>query len=222
MERRLIKQNRPSELDQFRSLRRLTNHWSRPGGGPENRQYYWYLTFAAANNLRTLAQACQQEVAFPYYDLVPLDKLHMTVDRVAIERQVESADLDAIIAEAAIACRQIDAFSIAVGRLSGTPGALGFNVSPYDPVRHLHDRLKDATQRAYPAAPVKDREFHAHIAIAYGNSDVPSADAQLVVERLNPLPEVEVYVDNAALVLVERRQNSYDWNVIQRIPLGRN
>lgn len=208
------------ELENFRKVRHLANHWARPGGGPENRAFYWYLTFSNARQLRGLTQQCQEEVAFPYYDLTPLDDLHLTVNRVAYQSAVDRSDIEAVLAHAREACRSVNAFTISVGRLSGTPGALGFNVSPYQPLRDLRDRLTAATLEVLPDAPVKQREFHAHVAIAYGNADVPSTEAFAAVEQLNGLPEVDVLVDDVSLVLLERGRRSYQWQVVETLSLA--
>lgn len=209
------------ELENFRKVRRLANHWTRLGGGPENRSFYWYLTFSRARRLHELTRRCQKEISFPYYDLTPLDGLHLTVNRVAYQNAVNPSDLDAVIVKARSICQSVNAFTISVGRLSGTPGAIGFNVSPYEPLRNLHDRLTAATLQVLPDAPVKQREFHAHVALAYANADVPSAEAVAVVEQLNGLPEVDVLVDGVSLVLLERSHRSYQWQVVETVAFAK-
>ena len=114
----------------------------------------------------------------------------------------------------------MNAFTISVGRLSGTPGGLGFNVSPYEPLRDLHDRLTAATLQVLPDAPVKQREFHAHVAIAYSNANVPSTEACAAVEQLNGFPEADVLVDGVSLVLLERGRRSYQWQVVETVALA--
>jgi hypothetical protein len=66
----------------FRNIAMLRNHWSRPASP---RAYYWYLTFADAPELHALTAQCQQAIAFPCYDPVPLENLHLTLDRIAFE-----------------------------------------------------------------------------------------------------------------------------------------
>lgn len=60
-----------------------------------------------------------------------------------------------------------------------------------------------------------------HVTIAYGNTDgVPAADAIAAVERLNAsMPRAGASVDKAALVLLERRQRSYTWELLSQVPL---
>jgi hypothetical protein len=60
-----------------------------------------------------------------------------------------------------------------------------------------------------------------HVTIAYGNTDgVPAADAIAAVEKLNsPRPRAEATVRQAAVVLLERRQRSYTWELLSQVPL---
>jgi len=60
-----------------------------------------------------------------------------------------------------------------------------------------------------------------HVTIAYGNADdVPAAEAIAAVEELNAsAPRAETTVNEAMLVLLERRHRSYAWQPVARIPL---
>jgi 2'-5' RNA ligase len=60
-----------------------------------------------------------------------------------------------------------------------------------------------------------------HVTIAYGNADnVPAADAIAAVEKLNASePTAEAVIEEAELVLLHRRQCSYAWEVVSRVPL---
>lgn len=206
------------ELQRFRSIQWLHNHWARPAG---RRAYYWYLTFENSPELHALARECREAIAFPYYDLTPVPDLHLTLDRIAFEGDVTPDQLDAIEAAAVRGCRTVAPFKITVGALGGTPGAIGFTASPARPVRDLRDALRAATLSACPDAPVRSAEFHPHVAIAYANSDgIPAADAIAAVEKLHATARAEVTVEDAALVLLERRPRSYAWHPVSRIPLA--
>src|SRR5262249_25419538 len=112
--------------------------------------------------------------------------------------------------------------SITLSSLGSMRDAVGFEVSPAQPVLKLRETLRTATLQAFPEAPVKHAEFHPHITIAYANSDdVPADDAIAAVEKMNAaITPVKVTVDEAALVLLERREHSYVWRLISRIPLA--
>lgn len=202
----------------FRDIRQLRNHWARPAGPPA---YYWYLTFEDAPQLRALARHFQQAIAFPYYDLTPPAGLHLTLDKIAPESQVRPAQLAAIEAAAATACRQLPPFTVTVGALFGVPGAIGFIPSPGDPVRVLRDTLRAATLSAFPDATVSHAEFHPHVTIAYANTDgVPAAETAAAVAKLDGASSVEVTVTDGTVVLLERRPRSYDWQPVSKVPLS--
>lgn len=206
------------ELERFRNLRWLRNHWSRPIGP---RAYYWYLTFEDSPELRSLARECQEAIAFPYYDLTPPYDLHLSLDRIAFDGDITLDQLGAIEAAAIRACQEIPPFDITIDSLGGTPGAVGFTASPAQPIRDLRDAFRAAVLSVYPDAPVRRSEFHPHVAIAYANSDgVPAAEVVAAVEKINASARVDVTIDKGALVLLERRQRSYTWQMVSRIPLA--
>jgi 2'-5' RNA ligase len=206
------------ELERFRSIQRLHNHWARPVGP---RSYYWYLTFENYPELHSLAEECQREISFPYYDLTPSRELHLTLDRIAFEGDIEPNRLADIEASAVRACAEMPPFEITIGSLGGTRGAIGFSAYPVDPIRELRDTLRAATLSFYPSAPVRDSEFHPHVAIAYANADnIPAAEVIAAVEKLNPAACVSVTVTHGTLVLLERRPRSYAWQAFSRIPLS--
>jgi len=208
----------PEEFERFRTLRRLINHWSRPLGP---RAYYWYLAFENSSELHSLAKQCQSAISFPYYDLTPPSDLHLTLDRIAFEGDITSDQLGAIEAAAICACQEIPPLEITIGSLGGTPGAIGFTASPGQPIRHLRDTFRATTLSVCPKAPIKRSEFHPHVAIAYCNSDdIPVSEAIAAIEKLNATARVDVTIKEGALVLLERRQRSYAWQAVSRIPLS--
>jgi 2'-5' RNA ligase len=207
------------DLERFRNIRWLHNHWSRS----MRRSYFWYLTFEDCPDLHSLARQCQDAISFPYYDLTPPRDLHLTLDRIAFDDDVSADVLPDITASAIRACQQMPTFDISVGPLSGTPGAIGFSASPAEQLKSLRDILRAATLSVYPEAPLRCDDFHAHIAIAYANSDdVSAADAVAAVDKINATArsDVRVKITHATLVVLERRPRSYAWDVLSRVPLA--
>lgn len=205
------------ELERFRAIRSLRNHWSRPASPPA---YYWYLTFEDSPEMHALARECQEAISFPYYDLTPPHDLHLTLDRIAFTGGITPGRLTDIKAAATRACQSIPPPTITIGSLGGTPGAIGFTASPAQRVGQIRDTLRAATLSAYPDAPVRRPEFHPHVAIAYANSDeAPAAQAIAAVEKLRPTARTSLTITAATLVLLQRRPRAYAWEAIARIPL---
>lgn len=205
------------ELAHFQNIQWLHNHWSRP---ISPRSYYWYLTFESYPELHALARECQRAVSFPYYDLTPVCDLHLTLDRIAPDRDINQERLGAIEAAAMRACSEMPRFDVTIGYPGGSRGAIGFTAHPAKPIQELRDTLRRATISAYPNANARHSEFHPHVAIAYANSDnVPATEAIAAIEKLDSAVHVSVTITHGTLVLLERRPRSYAWQAISRIPL---
>lgn len=205
------------ELERFRGIQWLHNHWAGP---VSPRSYYWYVTFEGNPELHSLVEQCQQEINFPYYDLTPIGDLHLTIDEIAPVQDITPERLEAIGSAAMRACVKIPAIDIIVGGLGGTRGAIGFLAYPAQPIKELRDTLRAATLSAYPDPRARSAEFHPHVAIAYANSDnVPAAEAIAAVEKMNSSAHVNVTITHATLVLLERRIRSYAWQTVSQVPL---
>jgi len=205
------------ELERFRSIQWLHNHWSGP---VSPRSYYWYLTFENNPELHSLAGQCQQEIDFPYYDLTPICDLHLTLDKIAPIQDITPERLDAIESAAKRACATFPEIEIIVGGLGGTRGAVGFSAYPAQSIRELRDALRVATLSVCPDLSARSAKFHPHVTIANANSDdVPAAEAITAVEKLNPSAHVNVTITHATLVLLERRPRSYAWQAVRQVPL---
>ena len=183
--------------------------------------YYWYIIFGDDTAVCDLAARAQQALAFPYYDPVPPHGLHMTIDRIAPEGGITAGPVELISAIARLACQAIPPFRIRLGELSGTRGAIGFTVTPVAPISQLRDTLRAATLSVRPDAAATREEIIPHVTIAYGNTDgVPAAEAIAAVETLNAArPRAEVTIRQSSVVLLERRQRSYAWESLSRVPL---
>jgi len=197
----------------------LRNHWTRPLG-PLG--YYWFLTFEESPQLHSLVKKCQALIDFPYYDLTPPESLHLTLDRIAYNEKITRDKLGSIEAAARHACRSIAPFDITVDRLSCVRSAIALNVSSAQLVRDLRGTLRSATLSVEPNAQIQGSESNPHITISYSNSDgIAATEADAAVAEMNAtLRAVNVTVAEAAMVLLERRQHSYSWEVISRIPLA--
>ncbi|WP_067690484.1 2'-5' RNA ligase family protein [Nocardia jejuensis] len=202
----------------FEDVQWLRNHWSR---ATSRRGYYWFLTFEDAPELHSLAKHCQEAIDFSYYDPVSSEGLHMTLDRIAYEGDLDVDQVNAIEIAAKQSCEAIEPFALTIGELGGTQGAVGFDAGPAEQIRHLRNAVRSATRTAHPDAPVKPGELYPHVTIAYANSDgVHAGDVAASVAGLNAeIQTVEVSVQQVALVLLERRRCSYSWQVLSRIPL---
>jgi 2'-5' RNA ligase len=211
-----------ADWERFRRLPVMRNHWDRPGWWPGRQSFHWFLTFDDADDLRTLAAACQQRLDYPFLDPVTPGNLHLTVRRLAFTDEVTPADVDTVIAKAADGCCALAPFTVRIGPLAGSAGALRFTVTPWQPLLDLHAVVSDAVASIGagldPSA--GSHGFRPHIGIAYCNTTVPTATIVNRVAALRVLPPVDVHVQTLTLVRLRRDNHSYHWDTVARLPLS--
>ncbi|MFC9664444.1 2'-5' RNA ligase family protein [Nocardia sp. NPDC127606] len=185
--------------------------------------YYWFLTFDHASELHSRTKECQQAIDPAYFKTTPPDGLHLTLDRIS-RPYTCTFEQRASIAEAAQhACRDLGPFSLSVDRLTNIRGAIGFVISPAAPVMELRDTLRAATISVLPHASLKESTSDPHVTIAYpvfeGLEEVAATTAATAGSAIYGF---DVVTTEAVLVSLELRDNSYIWDVIERIELGRD
>lgn len=199
-------------------MRLLVDHWKKPTG-PVG--YYWFLTFEHSVPLHSLVAESQHSIDFPYYDLVPLEALHLTLERIAGPGEVSTEDLW----EAEVRARQklctITPFDLYVGALRRVPSAIVFDVAPIARVNELRSELRAATVQASGPS-VRTSNPEPHITLAYCNYDgpVPAKVDTAVAAVDRSKRTVSTRVVEAVMVLLQRGRTSYSWEPIARIPLA--
>lgn len=211
-----------ADWDRFASLDRLINHWQQPGWQHGKRAYYWYLTFGDSPSLRKLAMDCQTEIAAPYLDPINLDELHMTLDRIGFEADLNDNDICSIESAAESACKSIESFTLAAGPLAGSSGAIRFSTTPWEPILRVREALRQAIAAKVPRVEFETGTFNPHIGIAYCNSDIPAEPVIKAVRPMRKMPKATVSVERVSLVLLERRECSWRWTTRRSFPLAQS
>ncbi|MGH3885255.1 MAG: 2'-5' RNA ligase family protein [Pseudonocardiaceae bacterium] len=216
----------PEEQDwhRFQQLDHLDNHWQRPGWVEGRHSYHWLLTFEHASDLHTLAARCQEPFRkFPHFDLVPLDALHLTIQRVAFTDELPASTLPAVVATGRQRCRDVAPFRLRIGWLAGSAGAIRFTALPVTPVVEV----RAMTAIPSPTVDIPDHiptcateKFWPHVSIAYSHTTQPTAPVITQIEALRHLPSAEVLVTSVALVELRREGRVYRWEVVGRVGLG--
>ncbi|WP_024804012.1 2'-5' RNA ligase family protein [Nocardia sp. BMG51109] len=201
-------------------MRKLRNHWARPLG---TLGYYWFLTFEKSPALHSLAAECQALIDYPYFDPTPPEGLHLTLDRIGAGDEITSDQIGSIETSARKACESFSPFEIGTGRSSGLGSAVAFDVLPAEPIHDLRDTLRSAALAGYPELSLREpKPYPPHITIAYANSDeIPTADSVTAVDEINRTArKAHITIDEVLLVILERRERSYAWQVFSRISLS--
>ena len=165
------------DWQEFQRLGHMGNHWDRPGWAPGRRAYYWYITFDDTPQLEALAAECQAKLNLPYLDPVPLDRLHLTVQRLAFADEVTTSQVDAAVGCARQLLNTTEAFDLTIGPLAGSRGAVRFSVSPWAPIEGLRRDLREAISSSTEIQLSRsESDFRPHVGIAYCNARVPTFD----------------------------------------------
>jgi len=184
--------------------------------------YYWFLTFDHASELHSRTEECQQAIDPAYFKTTPIDGLHLTLDRISRPYTCTFEQRAAIAVAAQNACRNLRPFSFSVDRSTNIGGAIGFVISPAAPVTELRDALRAATTSVLPQASLEESVSDPHVTIAdpvfEGLEEMAAAAAATAGSTLHGF---DVVTTEAALVSLELRDNSYTWDVIERVELGR-
>ncbi|MGV9413069.1 2'-5' RNA ligase family protein [Nocardia sp. NPDC003693] len=203
----------------FDRVRSLRDHRAR--SAESRRGYYWFLTFENAPGVAALAAHCLRSIEFPYYDPAAPGGLHLTLDRIAYEGDLDPARIEAIAAAARETCRDINPFRLVIEEVGGSQGAISLDVRPDPRVHELRAAVRAATLAVHPDAPVREGALRPHISIAYANTEGVRADAAVAAVRgLNAtLEPVDAPVEAVSLVLLERVPGRYRWQTLSRIAL---
>jgi 2'-5' RNA ligase len=189
------------------------------------RSYHWFLTFEHAADLQELATRAQEPFGgLSQFDLVPLDALHLTIQRVAFTDEIPLSRLSAVVATVRQRCQDVAPFRLRVGWLAGSAGAIRFTVLPVASVVAVRAMvtMQTATTDMHGDAPSRAPEkFWPHISIAYSNAVQSAAPIAIHIGALRHLPSAEILATNIALVELRREDRAYRWEVVERVGLGR-
>ncbi|WP_376773583.1 2'-5' RNA ligase family protein [Nonomuraea endophytica] len=204
------------DWQRFSTLTTMRDHWENPHWTPGRQAFFWYLCVDSPE-LRQLSSYCQQRLPQPFLNHVPLDALHLTLSRVGWHDEVSNADVNAVFNAATSSCAGLKPFTMTIGPVSGSPGAVRFSVGPWEPIVDLYRRLFNSTQAVLGTH--YESEFRPHVGIAYCDKPVPAKPLIKAVSSLRDLPVIELLVSKVDLVLLRREGRTYRWTTIQSLHL---
>ncbi len=116
----------------------------------------------------------------------------------------------------------IPPFTLMIGPLAGSSGAVRLSVQPWEPVVTIRANILDATAAALGPSGVvtKPHGFRPHIGIAYCNSSANAQPIVSAVEELRHLSPARAGVSAVALVELRREGRAYLWDTVARLPLS--
>jgi 2'-5' RNA ligase len=211
-----------ADWNQYRNLSRLVDHWDRPGWRDGRRSYHWIVTFAHVPGVTQLAVRCQDQLRRqPTLDLVAVDSLHVTIQRVAFTDEMTPSILRTVAVAATNRYAALPPFTATVGPLAGSTGAVRFSVGPHQPFHRVRDAARAAiAEVAGPAAvPDATAPFVPHVSIAYNNSPTDARPIIDTVAHLRTYGSVTAPIRIVDLVELRREGKAYVWAHIAAAPL---
>ncbi|WP_170160828.1 2'-5' RNA ligase family protein [Nocardia puris] len=203
---------RTNDWQAFQRLPRLDDHWTRKVWEPDYAAYYWYLTFTDPALVR-LVEQCRSRLDATHLNLVPAEGLHLTVVKVGAAEDITASEMEAVVATAAEQLAEVDAFSLDVGPLAGSPSAIRFSVTPWDRLVDLHARLTASLATVRPEfRPKPTSRFRPHLGIAYNKTPRDATPVIREIAALRDLPPATVLVDAVQLVRLWRTDHGYEWD----------
>ncbi|MEC3952868.1 2'-5' RNA ligase family protein [Nocardia sp. CDC153] len=217
-DRRSICEN---DWEAFRKVPQMIDHWGRRDWPADHETYFWYLTFRDPELIQ-LARHCNDTLNLNDVDFVPLDGLHITMLRIADLDEVKPEDVEAIADIAKPKLNEFEPFSLEVGPLAGSRGAIRFTVSPWTELFNLHQIVRKSTRQILPSIPLATTEnFRPHLGIGYSNR---KQDAKPIIDQISTIRDLKtatVQVDSIKIVKLRRESQAYRWNDAATLELGR-
>lgn len=202
--------------------RRVPSHWRwRPDWTPERTALWWYLTFdehpLLAATSRGLAEALADETA---WDVNPAPWLHLTLRELGFLDEITTQVVDDCLAATHLALQDVGPVLLRTAGTGLLPGAVVRWVEPRSEVEVLRDALAGASpRRTATAGEVAPDLVRPHVSVAYARHDL---DASGLLGALPRPVEVSLPVSSVVLAAVTRRHQHYEWQVRERVPVGRS
>jgi 2'-5' RNA ligase len=212
-----------TDWQRYQALDNLVNHWQRPGWTPGRRSYHWLIAFENSPALHTLAARCQAALQDDtMLDLVPLNRLHITLERAGFVDEISEAEARAIAEASQARCVTIPAPTLVIGPLAGSAGAVRLSAGPHEPLYTILMAVRAAIAevRGAPAVPGDVRQFIPHVSIAYSNAARPAQPLVARVAGLRALGTATVQVTTVQFVELRREGHRYAWDKLAETTLG--
>lgn len=199
----------------------LVDHWWwRPGWGVGRRFYAWHVNgFGEA--LHRLVGVYQRELStVAGLDLIPGEWLHLTMQGVGFVEDVLPRQVDALRAAARRRLGDLDTVTVRLHRPVVHPEAVLLPAVPDGPLQTIRYAVRAAIGDVFGAVPENADGYHPHISLAYSNADQPAAPILEALDRATPAP-VDLTIGSVSLIELHRDNRLYEWQTVERIPLGR-
>jgi 2'-5' RNA ligase len=194
--------------------------WWRPGWRPGRRFFTFHVIFADQPEVQALAASARTRLAgLPGLDLVPAQWLHLTMQGIGFSDEVADDDLAKIIAAAREQLAAVPPVTVRIGPVVVADEGVACWAGPAGTL----DPMRDAVRAAIGDVWGTDRVLEAaawtpHVSVAYASADGPGDQFETALNGLDDVAEATLRA--ADLIKLGRDQHVYEWESLERFPLG--
>ena len=196
-----------------------TARWWRPGVAVIT----WHLVFDDQPALHEVARRLGPLLAVTWLDRVPAPWLHLTLQGVAPEPQLEAADRENLATAAANRCAELLPIHLRLGPARAGSHGVQLEADHAVHLRELRDRLQDADAETRGRNRVPDwrAPLHPHVTLAYANARNDTASLRQALAEREPETTVDLTVTKVSLLRLHRTDRLYHWDVLADVPFAR-
>jgi 2'-5' RNA ligase len=197
----------------------LVNHWvPMPEWRPGRRLWAFYLTFAGQPELYARVARYRELLRdVPGLDWIEPRWLHLTVQGIAFDDELDPARVDAIGKEIGELAGRYRLPTLTVGRARPDHDAISMPVTPTEELRALRSAIRAAVGAPLYQLPEPAEGFTPHISIAYAHAPVAGLGARLAGIGA---PELRLDVPGISLLRLAREQPRWHWEDEQVLRFG--
>jgi 2'-5' RNA ligase len=199
----------------------LRNHWWwRPGWHPGRRFFTFHVTFADQPAMQDLAASARSRLTgLPGLDPVPAQWLHLTMQGIGFSDEVSGDDLSKIIAAARDRLAAVPPVTVKIGPVMVADEGIACRACPSGALDPVRDAVRTAIGEVWgPVLVPEAAGWTPHVSVAYASADGPGEPFEAALNGLDGVAEVTVHAVD--LIRLGRDQHVYEWETVERFPLG--
>jgi 2'-5' RNA ligase len=201
----------------------LSAHWWwRPGWQVGTRYYAWHVVFDDDPVLRDLLAPVQEALRpFDVLDVIPGQWLHMTLHGVGHVGDVPDSERDGVLAGVRSRLAALEPVPVTFRRPVVVTEGVVVDPVEAEPVHEVHRAVVAGTAqgRSVPQEDNRPAGFWPHVTLAYANATAGTRDVRAALDAVES-GTVSTTVRHVALIEMHRDHRMYEWQVVERVPLG--
>jgi len=201
----------------------VKDHWYwRPGWRVGARFYTWHVTFSDQPAVHALVDGYRDVLKREStLDVVPDEWLHLTMQGIGFVDQIDTAEVNEIVAHTRRRCASLSPISLRIGRPHLDPESIQIAVEPAEPIQELRREIRSAIGEVWGTEHIPEpaEPYSPHMSLAYINSAGPAAPLADAVEAA-PASFADARISSCQLIVLNRDNGMYVWEPYATVELG--